>query len=66
MHFYNTRDVLPACGAPSQREGVDCWPAAEVPVNVNTEELGNLHLTDDEENALIAFLAALSDGFVRG
>jgi hypothetical protein len=41
-----------------------CWPAPEVAENVNTDELGNLGLTDEEEDAIVAFLTTLSDGFV--
>jgi cytochrome c peroxidase len=51
VHFYNTRDVK-------------SWPAPEVPVNVNTDELGDLGLTADEEAAIVAFLRTLSDGYV--
>ncbi len=40
------------------------WPAPEVAENVNTDELGNLGLTDAEEDALVAFMQTLSDGFV--
>ncbi len=40
-----------------------CWPAPEVTVNVNADELGDLGLTEDEELAIVAFLRALSDGF---
>lgn len=50
VHFYNTRDVA-------------TWPPPEVPANVNTEELGNLGLTDAEEDAIVAFMATLSDGY---
>lgn len=50
VHFYNTRDV-------------ESWPPPEVPQNVNTEELGNLGLTPDEEADLVAFLRTLSDGY---
>jgi cytochrome c peroxidase len=53
VHFYNTRDV-PGMG----------WPEPEVAENVNTTELGNLGLTKGEELALVAFLKALSDGYV--
>jgi len=35
-----------------------------VTVNVNTDELGNLGLTDEEEDAIVAFLKTLSDGLV--
>ena len=51
VHFYNTRDV-------------EDWPPPEVPQNVNTDELGNLGLTKKEENALVAFMETLSDGYV--
>ncbi|WNG23177.1 cytochrome C [Cystobacter fuscus] len=64
IHFYNTRDVLPVClpenpGTP----GADCWPPPEVGLNVNTQEMGNLGLTPEEEDALVAFLGTLSDGY---
>lgn len=65
VHFYNTRDVLPRCesvGSPDP--GVNCWPAPEVPENVNTAELGNLKLSADEEKALVAFLKTLTDGYM--
>ncbi|HET9984119.1 MAG TPA: cytochrome c peroxidase [Longimicrobiales bacterium] len=64
VHFYNTRDVLPTCPSASDPGfGVTCWPAPEVAVNVNREELGNLGLTAAQEAALVAFLKTLSDGF---
>jgi cytochrome c peroxidase len=50
VHFYNTRDKAGAK-----------WPAPEVAANVNTEEMGNLGLTDNEENVIVEFLKALSD-----
>jgi hypothetical protein len=50
VHFYNTRDV-------------EDWPPPEVPDNVNTEELGNLGLNDEEEDLIILFLQTLSDGY---
>jgi cytochrome c peroxidase len=53
VHFYNTRDVSWAN-----------WPAPEVAENVNTTELGNLHLNVGEELAIVAFLNTLSDGYV--
>jgi cytochrome c peroxidase len=31
--------------------------------NVNTEELGNLELTPEEEAALVAFMKTLTDGY---
>jgi cytochrome c peroxidase len=50
VHFYNTRDVKD-------------WPPPEVPANVNTDELGDLGLTSEEENAIVAFMTTLSDGY---
>jgi cytochrome c peroxidase len=69
VHFYNTRDVLPSCptslgsmeiGGPVGRT---CWPAPEVPTNVNHTQTGNLGLTRDQELAIVAFLQTLTDGF---
>jgi cytochrome c peroxidase len=51
VHFYNTRDV-------------GDWPEPEVAENVNTDELGDLGLTAEEEAAIVAFLETLSDGYV--
>ena len=39
-----------------------CWPAPEATANVNTDELGDLALTPEEEAAIVAFLEALSNG----
>lgn len=50
VHFYNTRDV-PGAG----------WPAPEVPDTMNTDNLGNLGLTDAEENDIVSFLGTLDD-----
>jgi cytochrome c peroxidase len=74
VHFYNTRDTLPACedipGIPQLiTEEValqyGCWPAAEMPVNVNTAEVGDLGLTEAEEAAVVTFMKTLSDGYTR-
>ncbi|MEJ2696733.1 MAG: cytochrome c peroxidase [Candidatus Sulfobium sp.] len=67
VHFYNTRDVLPECpGEYTEAEALaaDCWPPPEVSENVNRDELGNLGLTDEEENSIVTFLKALSDGYI--
>lgn len=62
VHFYNTRDVLPFCDEVSKvKEGQTCWPAPEYAQNINTEELGNLGLTEHDEDAIVAFLKTLSD-----
>ena len=64
VHFYNTRDVLPACDAIGRpKPNHNCWPAPEVAANVNQEELGNLGLTEEQEWALVAFMKTLSDGW---
>jgi cytochrome c peroxidase len=67
VHFYNTRDVKPRCPDPLTTAAdamvQNCWPAPEVEVNVNSDELGDLHLTDDQEKAIVAFLKTLSDGY---
>ena len=69
VHFYNTRDVKDICPgdyteaeALAYDEGAGCWPPPEVSENVNTDELGDLGLTVDEEAAIVAFLKTLSDG----
>jgi cytochrome c peroxidase len=50
--FYNTRDVL------------GMWPPPEVSDNVNTEELGNLGLSEKQVDALVKFMKTLSDGWM--
>ena len=68
VHFYNTRDVKPQCSDPFTTEAdalaQGCWPVPEVADNVNMDELGDLGLTDEEEDAIVAFMMTLSDGFV--
>ncbi len=51
VYFYNTRDV-------------EDWPPPEVADNVNTDELGDLGLSAEEEDAIVAFMDTLSDGYV--
>jgi cytochrome c peroxidase len=66
VHFYNTRDVLPVCPTDMtdrEAEKANCWPKPEVALNVNTDELGNLGLTDAEEDAIVEFMQTLSDGY---
>jgi cytochrome c peroxidase len=63
VHFYNTRDVLPWCAADDHGEKVTCWPAPEDSTNINKRQLGNLKLTDQEEDAIVSFLKALTDGY---
>jgi cytochrome c peroxidase len=51
--FYNVRDVTQ-------------WPAPEWPENVNHDELGDLGLTPQEIEDIVAFLRTLSDGYRSG
>jgi len=71
VHFYNTRDVKPDCsthvdGTPyTEAEALanDCWPESEIMENINTDELGDLGLSPEEEAAIVAFLEILDDGY---
>jgi hypothetical protein len=58
--------VNPECSNPFTTEAdalaQGCWPVPEVAENVNTDELGDLGLTPEEEDAIVAFLMTLSDG----
>ena len=64
VHFYNKRDVLGSCEKLNDpRPGENCWPEPEVTSNLNTKELGNLGLTEKEEEAIVAFMGTLSDGY---
>jgi len=66
VRFYNTRDALPTCGPVNSRAdwGEVCWPAPEVADNVNNRKTGNLGLTPAEEEAIVAFLKTLTDGYL--
>jgi cytochrome c peroxidase len=64
VHFYNTRDVLGRCAKVTDpKPGANCWPEPEVSSNLNKDEMGDLGLTEEEENAIVAFLKTLSDGY---
>ena len=52
VRFYNRRDLNTGEFAPP-----------EVPANVNKDELGNLKMTEEEEQNLVAFLKTLTDGY---
>jgi cytochrome c peroxidase len=65
VHFYNTRDVLPRCKAGDPGEKLSCWPAPEHPETMNRKQLGNLGLSSTQEDAIVAFLKTLSDGYQR-
>jgi hypothetical protein len=51
VDFYNTRDV-------------GDWPPPEVPENVNSDELGDLGLSDQDVDDIVAFLNTLTDGYM--
>jgi cytochrome c peroxidase len=65
--FYSTRDVLPVCKNLFVTEAKAlsslCWPAPEVNNNVNFDELGELALTNEEIDDIVAFLLTLTDGY---
>jgi cytochrome c peroxidase len=65
VYFYNTRDLLPRCSADDPGEGATCWPAPETAANMNKSHVGKLGLSNDDEDAVVAFLGTLSDGFSR-
>jgi cytochrome c peroxidase len=58
VDLYNQRD-LDSKKSPTERR----WPQAEVQENVNDEELGDLKLTPEEVDALVAFMETLTDGY---
>ncbi len=70
VHFYNTRDALgPDCetrwGIVDATEGEalanNCWPKPEFPDTAAAFVVGNLGLSSAEEDAIVAYLATLSD-----
>jgi len=58
VHFYNTRDV------PGTLKKGMSWDPPEYPDTVNFDELGNLGLSDGDEDALVEFMKTLSDGYM--
>jgi cytochrome c peroxidase len=54
VHFYNTRDVDPT------------WAAPEFPATMNTRRVGDLRLTSQQEDAIVAFMRTLTDGWKPG
>ncbi|MDH5483767.1 MAG: cytochrome-c peroxidase [Gammaproteobacteria bacterium] len=51
VHFYNTRDVP------------GLWPAPEYPDTMDGNFMGDLGLNDADENAIVAFMETLTDGY---
>lgn len=68
VHFYNTRDVLPACdpalGNLDPGFGTSCWPEPEFPQNMDSSFVGDLGLTAEEEQAVVDFMLTFTDGYV--
>jgi cytochrome c peroxidase len=69
VHFYNTRDkagyaqpVTSGHCRAGTTEKVDCWPMPEVPATMDMT-VGDLGLTDHEEDLIVKFLQTLTDGF---
>ncbi len=57
VHFYNSRDVAGALNPETNAP----WETSEVDATKNTEELGDLGLTDQEINDIVAFMRTLTD-----
>ena len=67
VDFYNSRDTKPVCPDPLTSEETaikqGCWPVAEIKKNVNKDELGDLKLTEQEVDDIVAFMRTLTDGY---
>jgi cytochrome c peroxidase len=55
VHFYNTRDVRAAN-----------WDTPEFSGTMNKRRVGNLRLTNAQEDAIVAFMRTLTDGWKPG
>lgn len=51
VHFYNTRDIP------------GLWPAPEYPATMDGNFMGDLGLSDADENAIVSFMETLTDGY---
>jgi cytochrome c peroxidase len=68
VHFYNTSQAKQDCADlglvdATAQEAIanDCWPSGEFAPQVPPFIVGNLGLTPDEEEALVAYIEALAD-----
>jgi len=70
VDFYNTRDAKPACPNvftnETDAEAAGCWPAAEMPETMNTQVMGNLHMSEQDVDDIVAFLGTLTDADQAG
>ena len=68
VDFYATRDVKPVCPdshiSAADAELIGCWAKAEFGDTMNVDELGNLPLTGEDMQDIVAFLNTLTDGYV--
>ena len=62
VHFYNTRDKFPHMPPGLPGEKVTYWPPPEVTANLD-RTVGNLGLTDHEEDLIVTFMKTLTDGY---
>ncbi len=69
-HFHNTRDAKPVCEDLGINDATvdvaranDRRPEPEVAANLNTDELGDLGLTTEQELAPVAFMMSMIDGY---
>lgn len=66
VHFYNTRDTLGYVDDLNHPGFAKTgWPEPEINDNVNQDELGNLGLSSEEEQALVAFMKTLTDDYPK-
>lgn len=67
VNFYNTRDVLPVCEEANDISnpgfGKSCWPKGEFHTTRNTDELGNLGLSEQDETDIVAYLKTFTDNY---
>lgn len=57
--------MLPKCTDPlDPRAGTRCWPAPAVSANED-KTIGDLGLSDQEENSIVAFLKTLTNGYIH-
>jgi cytochrome c peroxidase len=65
VHFYNTREkyqVQPGQTCAGKRLNIDCFPPPDVDENLDMT-IGDLQLTDHEEDQIVDFLGTLTDGY---
>jgi cytochrome c peroxidase len=65
VHFYNTRDkyqAKPGQTCAGKRLNIDCFPPPDYAQNLDMS-IGDLHLTDHEEDQIVDFLETLTDGY---